>query len=272
MSQLLVLNSLNFDETTPNRMILNLPNGAELQNMNVSLQSASIPFSWRNVTAARANNSVSYLWNGVPFTIVIPDGFYSVAELSEYIHFVQFDNGHYLVNDTGANVFFLSLAVNAVYYRITLTLTAVPAVLPVGWTNPAGVALNGLAPQFRVDDTRFGALIGFSVGTYPAVQGGATELNGDLVPNVTVFSAISISCNLVNNRFQNNQSLYTFVPSGSYGSYISIEPINPVLFEVRSQNYDFVELQFRDQLGAPLVMIDHDITVSLLLTPRALSK
>jgi hypothetical protein len=267
MAQLIVLNASNFDTNTTNRMVLNLPNGADLRNMQVSLQSASVPYSWRNITTDRGNNSLSYLWNGVNFNIVIPDGFYSIAELSEYIKFVMEDNGHYLVNADGINVYYLSLAVNPVYYRVTLTLTAVPAVLPMGWTNPEGIVLNGLAPQFVVNDNSFGALVGFSIGTYPAVQGGSTELNGDLVPNVTVYSAISISCNLVNNRYQNNQSLYTFVPSGAYGNYITVEPINPVRFDVRDQQWDVIELLFRDQTGAALVMIDYDITVSLLLTP-----
>jgi hypothetical protein len=267
MAQLITLNSGNFVVGSDNKMVLTLAGGADLRGLQVSLQSAAIPYSWFNVTARRGNNSFSYLWNGAPFVITIPDGFYSVSQLSEFMQFEMFDNGHYLLDDNAEPVYFLSLAVNPVYYRVTLTATQVPSVLPVGWTNPTAITLNDLCPQLQVADVLFGALIGFSVGTYPAAQTTTTSLNGDLVPNVTVYSSISIETNMVNNKIQNNRTIFNFVPTGSFGNYITVEPRSPVKFDVIARNYTTIEVEFRDQLGAPLIMNDKDVTVALLLTP-----
>src|SRR6185312_14640947 len=130
-----------------NQLTIQLPSVWNAQDSQVALASLYIYFSWRNITAAFTNNSCSYRWvDGVTYPVAFPDGYYSPSDISGFIQFVMQNNGHYLVDNTGTNQFYLSIQTNSVYYADTITSTCIPTVLPTGWTNPHAVPLNGLQP------------------------------------------------------------------------------------------------------------------------------
>ena len=65
----------------------NFLNGAfRMQNMEMCISTVSIPYSWYNVTSLNGNNSFNYTWwDGTVYNIVLPDGFYGVPDIQDYI-------------------------------------------------------------------------------------------------------------------------------------------------------------------------------------------
>src|SRR5690606_10233585 len=109
-------------------------------------------------------------------------------------------NGHYLLDESGSEVYFLEFNVNSIYYAVTLTSTPVPDTLPPDWTNPAGVPLNGLAPQLVIHSTgEWRKLLGFDPGSYPATQGSTrTEFNSQHAPIISPVTNVFVLCSFVN--------------------------------------------------------------------------
>lgn len=161
--QTIALYPSNTNNTKNNQMKMNFPYPFESKDNEIALSSCFIYYSWRNITSAYANNTLSYTMpSGVSYPITIPDGYYSISDINAYIQLVMYNNGHYLLNSNGTPVYYLSLQANSVYYRTTLTSTPIPSVLPSGYTNPAGLSLSGNCPLLNVSNAAFGSLLGFS--------------------------------------------------------------------------------------------------------------
>ena len=201
---------------------------------------------------------------------VYPEGFYSVNDLSGYLQYTMKQNGHYLVNTDGIEVYYLSLAVNPVYYAVTLTATPVPAVLPAGWTNPGGMVLTGLSPQLVVSGaTEWKTLIGFAAATFPAAPSAIEyKVNSTAIPIISPITQVLVACpNMVNDgRFSTKPSVIaSFLPDGTFGAPLDVKPQVLTYYNVTPGNYNYVEIQFLDQLYQPLQIKDPGQTVINLL-------
>lgn len=257
---------------TDNTITFIPPQHIDLESAEIALNYLSIPYSWRNITSKFNNLSFSYLWNGVEFPVNIVEGFYEVGDLDLYLKFTMLANGHYLLDADGVEVYYISFTENPVYYAITFTITPVPASLPVGWTNPQGITLNGLSPQIKFDaNNNFKDLLGINAGTYPAAQSASiVSFNGPNVPQISPVSSVNVSCNLCYNEHQLNSIIKSFIPTQAYGSYLNIEPRNIIFFNIPNGSYDVITISFLDQLFRPLGIIDDDIQVEILV--RTLDK
>ena len=150
----------------------------------VAVDQLSIYYSWRNITTAKGNSAYSYVCNSSTFPVTMPDGYYAFSDLNAYLQQLMFANGHYLLDNTGTPVYFLTWVVNPTYYALSLTATQIPAALPTGWSNPASLALSGTCPQVIVPATNFAKYCGFSAGTYPSTNT-STQVSTGGVPAVT---------------------------------------------------------------------------------------
>lgn len=258
------------NNTKNNELRLKLPFPQTLAGKDVALGNLMIYYSWRNITAAFGNNTgVSYILNGTTYNITFPDGYYSVADISGYIQARMRDNGHYLVDSNGDTVYYISLVENAVYYAVTLTSTKIPAVLPSGWSNPAGLALNGATPYLNITNQLFGNLIGFAIGTYPAapIAGTATSLNSTLTPVISPVSTVNVCANLVNNYEYNTYPdvIYSFNSTVEYGQQIIISPQNLFYFPVIGNKFSEIVVILKDQDNRDLGVLDVNMTVTLIL-------
>lgn len=259
--------------TKNNELRLKLPLPATLTGKEVALGQCLIYYSWRNITSAFGNNyGVSYTLNGTTYNITIPDGYYSVADISGYIQNVMKTNGHYLVDQNGDNVYYISLAENAVYYAVTLTCTKIPSSLPSGWSNPASLPLNSTTPYFNITNQGFGDLIGFTAGVYPstAIAGTSVSLNSTKTPTISPVSTVNVCCNLVNNYQFNTYPdvVYSFNSTVEYGSQIVISPQNVFYFPVVGNKFEEIVVTFRDQDNRDLQILDTNITVTLVLKDK----
>lgn len=227
----------------------------------ISLRNLSIFYSWSNLNPSFNNHiGLSYKWpDGVSYPVVYPAGFYSLSQLNEYLRFTMKQNNHYLVDATGAEVYYLSFVVNQVYYGITLTCSPFPTALPVGWSNPGSTAFypSGNTPQFVVDGaTNWRTLIGFNSGVYPP-ELSSTVMNYNS-PIASPITHVLVLCDWVSDgRFSNQPSVVaSFVPSVGFGEIIDYSPPVLTFYSVARRVYTGVKISLVDQNYRPIAIQD----------------
>ena len=271
-SHSLVVSSAQDIGNSPYTIVNKLPRPYTAVKNRLGLRSLTIPYSWFNVTSAFGNLAgLSYTWaDGVTYNVPFPPGNYNVEAINGYLQDQMRVNGHYLVNQEGDNVYYLSLNVNLLYYAVTLTSIPIPTSLPAGWSNP-GVVLNGKAPQLVVQPApnTFGKLIGYEAGSYPATLGTVkTSFNGQKPPQISGVVSVNVTCNWVyDSRFSSRPSLIaSFTPDSDFGSTLSYEPSTLITLPVTDYQYSDIELSFYDQDFRPLQIHDREhILCNLLL-------
>lgn len=256
-----------------NQLIFNFPSIFSIKEAEVALSTFYCYYSWFNINNINyKNNSFSYIFNGVTTNVVMPDGYYSVADISGYLQFIMDQNGQYLVDENGNKVFFTSLVENSVYYAITLVQTPIPSVLPAGWTNPNSITLSGETPQLIINNSQFGLLIGFAPGTYPATpQTIVYDVNSTMVPQISPVYTVNIRCSFVNNPTINSFSdvIWTFSPLGlAFGSQIQIQPAFPLYYKANDGAYTQLVITLSDQNNNPINVIDPDMSITLLVRKK----
>jgi hypothetical protein len=220
----LILNSSNVVPNTNNSVYqYNFPAGnVEFsKGQKLALASIQMYYSTFNITAAQSNNRFSYIWvDGREITITIPDGFYDINSLNDYLHFVMIQQGHYLLSTAGDYFYFLTFIVNPATYQIninaypislatypvasytigtasTATITSSSPSTPVPWSRPT----NPITPMVRILANNFRNIVGYSAGFYPQGQTGyattvpTTSLAEALItnfPSSTPFAITSI--------------------------------------------------------------------------------
>lgn len=267
--QSVILNQANNSSGNANQMTLNFPFPYASKGEEVALANLFINYSWFNITSTYANNGCSYIFNGTTYAVAFPNGFYQVSDISGFIQSVMLTNGHFLVDQNGNNVYYLSLVSNYVYYGVTLTCTPIPTVLPTGWTNPNTISLSGHTPSLIVNNTQWGKLIGYINATTPATSTTTIQFqkNSDFTPQISPVSAINIAVNMVNSAKFNSfgNVIYTFSPTVTFGSQIVITPPNYIWFGVVEGQYPNIQLSFMDQNFNPLGVNDTNIITTLMI-------
>lgn len=69
-----------------NQITIQLPQEQTFLNREAALQSLFINYSWFNITTARGNNILTLKWGAVYFSVLIPNGFYELSDLDQFIH------------------------------------------------------------------------------------------------------------------------------------------------------------------------------------------
>jgi hypothetical protein len=218
----LIVNSSNVVANTNNSVYrYNFPAGnVEFQKgQKLALGSIQMYYSTFNITAAQTNNQFSYIWvDGREITITIPDGFYDIGQLNDFLHFVMVQQGHYLLDSAGNYYYFITLVINTSTYTIavntypislatypvatytigtyaTSTITTSSPATPVAWSRPT----NQITPMLRVLTNNFRSIIGYSAGYYPQGQTGyasttpTTALAQATITNSPATSTFSIT-------------------------------------------------------------------------------
>jgi hypothetical protein len=191
----LIVNSSNVVANTNNSVFkYNFPAGNVefVKGQKLALGSIQMYYSTFNITSAQGNNQFSYVWvDGREITITIPDGFYEISTLNDFLHFCMVQQGHYLIDSAGNYYYFITLVINSSTYQIDIncfpislatypvatytigtyassTITTSSPATPQYWSRPT----NPITPMFRVLANNFRSIIGFSAGYYPQGQSG----------------------------------------------------------------------------------------------------
>ena len=242
----------------------------------VSLKSQRMYYSWRNVTAAKDNTKYSYTWHdGTVVNVEMPDGIYSYADFQGYLEAVMQTKGHYLLDENSQPVYYIRFESNPVYYRISLTVSPIPASLPSGYTAPTGWSFPAAAvtPQVTIPATNIRSYLGFDAGTYPAAtQATKYQVNGTAVPQVTDVSSLMIQCNLVRNQWgPSHQTLAAFniAPGTAPGSMVSEVPYYEDRIQVQpSVQFETIDVELVDQNGRPVIIEDTAGFITMLTIHR----
>ena len=132
----IILNSTNIiDKINNSTFQIDFERSVSLQDKNIALTSASLYFSWRNITSS--NNTFSYIWiDDINYSVELPIGFYEITDIRTYFQYVMTQNGHIMVNtETNSTIYFIDVLVNNTKYSIDIITYPVPTTLPEVFTS-----------------------------------------------------------------------------------------------------------------------------------------
>ena len=288
----LILNSSNIVEGTNNSVLsyefaggnINLKKGQK-----VALANLQMYYSTFNITAANRNNSFSYIWvDGTTNAVNIPDGFYDIPALNNYLHFVMVQNKHYLVTSTGDFVYFNTLGINPVRYSCEINCFGMSVAVAAAnvWTLPVGatwvIPNNFIIPEIVIPaNNNFGLIVGFNSGSYPnAVIAGVPpaqtqtpaytsdqQFLSNFTPQVSVVSSFILTCSLINNNYAvPNNLIYSFAPQGNIGEQFTIAPNQYVFIDVLPAQYSRFQVSFIDQNFRPVAIQDPNMIIQIVIS------
>jgi hypothetical protein len=221
------------------------PSSVSFTNHAIALVSAQMYYSWNNISNQQTllNNTFSYTWTvasnpTVVYNVVIPNGIYEVADINNYFQFVMIQNGHYLIDSAGLNVFYAEFLVSTNRYAVNINTFPVPIALPATWTAPlANVAAGYLAfagfpnTTFNPSITlpaNFNKIVGYAAGFFTSQNvsfGTNLSYFSSVAPAVQPNPSIFLSCSNINNIYANPSGLiYAITPSVAIGEVIREQP------------------------------------------------
>jgi hypothetical protein len=276
MGKTIILTTANIVENSNNtKLVYNFPSGGySFKNDMIALQSVYQYFSIFNVTSDYGNNSFSYVWvDGIEYTITIPDGYYEISDLNSYFQSIMIANKHYMTNSAGQFVYFLEFVVNTSRYAVQINSHPLDTTIQStnGYILPSGatwvVPETSTQAQFKINSSAFGEVLGYEIGSYPDTQVGSSTSSflSSKAPQITPYSSILVSCNLVNNRAViPSNILSSYTPLGtSIGSLFKFEPNYLQFADVEDGQYTQLVLELRDQLSRPIIIRDPNMLITL---------
>ena len=277
MSNNIIINSTNIVSKSNNKFKYTMPREMEFKKGDkIAISHLNVYYSIFNITQKYNNNKFFYKWwdmNGdltVLVEVKIPDGFYSVNTLFEFLQREMVNNGHYLETVSGNYIYFIELLTNSTYYSTEIRLSSLSTMMelenglqlivdnvnpaldyvkkPTTWKIPDYVDPNGIAndessfqcPEVIIpSNNNFGKLLGFNAGTIQKDLSGsnAPDKNGqysflnDFTPNMNPSSSYIVTCNLVDNQMSiPNDVLYSFTIPSGIDFADLISPENDVIY------------------------------------------
>ena len=240
-----------------------------LKGYSVSMRNAYLKYCFPSLLV---RSSLSYIWiDSNTYTLSLPaNSTWTAAQLNVALQQVQIANKNYLINAQNVPVFYISVAQNSTVYSVEVDLTQLPSTLPVGWTMPPGAtwALGSTdTPQFIVPDVNIGGVIGFPVGTYPAIATVPSvgtvisywSLMFNMCPQVTPYNCIFVNSSVVNNTANSINGvncIYTMPINSAYGQPLVSDVYNPQPIKCSQLQTQYIDVFLTDGNGVPLVVLD----------------
>ena len=288
MSYTLLLNSSNVIGSNKNTYQYNFIAGSfHSKNCEMAVGSLAIPYSWYNITSVYGNNTISitfpYLATTTTLSITLPDGFYSVSDINNYISLQCRNAGLYLVNTDGTYLYYFQVYTNTTYYTNTVVLSLVPtyaSAISSGYSVPSSgywstVSGNGLptttsTPSFTLASTgSINTILGFATGTYASSTTTSKSINGTITPVGSTVNSLVMRCNLLNNNIAMPSDILDTVPiDSSFGSNINYNPSFEKWIDIRDGTYNSMTITFQDQSFNTLYAQDSNISLALLIRQK----
>jgi len=282
----------------------NFPSGSiELKEGDqLALSSISMYNSVFNFTTALQNNTYSYIWvDGSVNEVKMPNGYYDVDSLNDFLHQTMLVNKHYLIEvATGNFVWFITLQVNVSVYKIEITCYPMPIatyVVPTTYKYPTGatwvVQNNTITPYILIPATNIQTTLGFPTGYYfsgtagpdnnqPLISGTSpdkvqnsakteiTVLQSPNVPQITSLTSYLITCSLINNNYSiPNTLLSAFPPSSAFAEQFVYSATGQLSFiDVQPGSYGSFTVSLYDQNLRQIAIQDSQIVVLLVIRSK----
>jgi hypothetical protein len=256
------------------------------KNSQIALSSLNMFYSWYNINAnLYSNNVFQYVWfnaSGVlnkTITVTIPDGYYSIETLNEFVQSVLVTNGHYLTRTSdGKYIYHIEFVANPTYYSCQLNLYYMLASAEstgyvrgnTTWAFPTART----CPQVIINSTNnFKSLIDFKAGTFPAAQASTFQtFLSTVTPTLSPVSSLVLTCSLCQQDLATPDNvLYCFTAGQTiFGDTISSSPSALSFCNIREGSYNFIDLTIVDQNLNPMNIKDGQMIV--MLTIRTLEQ
>ena len=262
---------------TTNKYTYTFNPSVRFEKASIAIQSISMYYSWFNFHQALYNNTrftLSFPTGATTQTlnITVPDGFYTIEQLNQYLQSVMIANNLYLVSG-GNNVYFFEIITNANAYKVQIDTFLIPTVIGSysygagGTWGSAGLPTVTRCPQITIAANGFRDIIGFNAGTYPSVATAQYSKVSDYTPQVTPVSAIKVLCSALNNKYTSpNTFLGSFnVGQSTFGQIIYISPNEFSFIRMQDQSLSNMTITFVDQNNNALPINDTSLIISLLV-------
>lgn len=285
MSYALALNSSNV--TGPNNSIFQYTfvNGSFVaRDAEIALSSASIPYSWFNITSIYNNQNFTLPFPvgiGISFlNITLPDGYYDIDDIQNYIEQKCIEYAFYLVDNNGNYVFYVNFSYNVNYYGVQVLLSAVPTTLPTGWSLPTvgtggwttALPTSGISPRLVLPATgSISKIIGFVAGaTYPsATTTSSQSFLSTFTPNGSTVNSIVVRCSIVKNEIGSPTDILDAINiSVPFGSAILYDPSFERWVKISDGTYSNITLTLCDQNFNTINARDPNTSITLLIRNR----
>jgi hypothetical protein len=296
MSSNIILNKKNIISESNNKLHYEFPRDIQFNEGDlISISHLNIYFSWFNISKRYNNNYFQYVWwdaNGdltQIFDVTIPDGFYSIPILNEFLQTVMIKNNTYLETIDGKNyIYFIELLTNSTYYSTEIRLSSLSQNMDFGngldvYTNTVNVPTGWVPPDtFQTpqiiipSNSNFGELLGFKPQTIfedlteqPETNKKYSFLN-DISPNMLPSSSYIITCSLIDNIMTApNDVIYAFTIPNNVGFGDLISPQSDVIYsKIKAGNYRDIFLTIYDQNFTPLQIQDPNMLIVLSIQKK----
>jgi len=291
----IVLTSANVEGNDNNTFVYNFPNSVILKDKYIAVSSITMYYCWFNIRSSYNNNTFTYSWTvgGVStnYNVILPDGLYEIADINSYLQWTMIENGHYLIDTAGDNVYYAELVVNPTRNKVQLNTYQVPTSLPTGFTQPTGFA--GYPTQtfnpIITFTSEFNKIVGYTAGfaSNPNINGAYAPPTGNnnnnwvakedqklsylsnLIANVQPNSSIFMGISNINNPYSQPSSIiYSVVPNVAIGQQITERPPNFMWNKMIDGTYNQLRVQFLGLDKSPIPLTDPNLTIMLVIRDK----
>jgi hypothetical protein len=285
MSYTLVLNNTNVVSGTSNntyqyKFILG---SLKLKNYEMAISSFVLPYSWFNVTNLYNNRTISFTFptgaTTTPLNITLPEGFYTVADIQNYIYLQCINAGLYLIDSSGNYVIYVNIYSNPTYYANTIILSQVPTTLPTGYsyaTSGTYSVAGGLPTVAGTPSCSFAAsgslavLLGFNASQTLVAAVSSFSTNSPNTPIGSTVNGVIVRCSMINNPVIVPSDVLDAVSisGATFGANINYNPSFQKFVDVSDGNYNQMTITLVDQNLNSLIARDSNILLTLQFRPK----
>jgi hypothetical protein len=245
----------------------------------ICISQSTVPYAFYNISANYNNNTFSLIFPTGATTqtiaVTLPDGFYSVSDIQQYIQSVCITNKFYLITAGGSYVYPFLLTYSQTYYKVQLVCATIPNAADaatLGYTQPAGApALPTVTTGVQFVCGSIAPVIGYVNGTtYPAVATSSTQnFLSTSTPVGSTVNSLVFRCSLVDNNVTMPSDIMDGCPiEASFGANIVYAPSFEKWVKMKSGTYSSLIFTISDQNFNQIYSVDPNVAITLMIRQK----
>jgi hypothetical protein len=224
--------------------------------------SPTVSFSGGGGTGATAISSAY-----TPYTVQIPDGFYTIPALNIWLQQYSIEQKLYLTDASANNIYFLSFTQNTTYYANQIITKQIAV---TGLTAPSGFPFPPTAfraPYIEILNNDFTKLIGLKTGNYGRDLSGNLSQLSNITPQAATVNSLIVKCSLVNNGVTNASDVVDAfaIANGKFGENLNYNNNIEKWVNLSPGNYSNFIVTIVDQNLQDINIIDPNLLINFLV-------
>lgn len=248
------------------------------KNARMCISQVTVPYSWFNISTQWVNQRIIFGWTAgttfTPYTITIPNGFYTTADINNYLNQYMISIGAYLINASGQYVFYATILQNQTYYANQIILTKVPTsaeATTAGLTTPSGFAgfpTTSTTPRIAFPATNsVGSVLGFAPSSTYGPSPSNLSVLSTQTPVATNVNSLIVHCNLANNPVTMPSDILDSIPivDTAFGANLNYSPSFEKWISITDGTYNSLLITLTDENNINIVAQDRNSLFTLVL-------